>query len=138
MRRLVMNQRSVLLDMAIAFVGMAFALHASATAVRADPSDMRIALFPSDRYTVPDADQLTGLRVALAKPDYSIYVSDCEDLNLINQLDGFSVQPRIVIPFTDPIDLSTVTRQTVFLVEAESSRARPPHPIALNQVQWDP
>src|SRR5436309_6992698 len=131
-----MDRRTILLGMAVALVGMTLALHSRAAAVRADPSDIRAALFPSDRYTVPDADQLTGLRVALPKPDCSVYVSDCEDLDLINQLDGFSVQPRVVIPFTDPIDLSTVTRQTVFLVAVESSGTRPPRPIALNQVQW--
>jgi len=124
--------------MAIAVVGTTLALHSYATTVRTNPSNIRDGLFPSDRYTVPDADQLTGLRVALPKPDCSVYVSDCEDLDLINQLDGFSVQPRIVIPFTDPIDLSKVTRQTVFLVEAESSGTHSRHPIALNQLQWDP
>ena len=83
-----------------ALVWLAFASLANATTVRADPSDMRNALFPSDRYTVPDAEQLTGLRVAMPKPDCSVYVSDCEDLEVINQLDGFNVQPRIVIPFS--------------------------------------
>jgi len=114
-----------------ALVWLAFASLANATTVRADPSDMRNALFPSDRYTVPDAEQLTGLRVAMPKPDCSVYVSDCEDLEVINQLDGFNVQPRIVIPFSGPIDLTTVSRDTVYLLDAESSRR-----IALNQLQW--
>jgi hypothetical protein len=89
--------------MALALVAMSCALHSNATAVRSDHSDTRNALFPSDHYTVPDADQLTGLRVALPKPDCSVYVSDCEDIDVINQLDGFNVRPRIAIPFTDAI-----------------------------------
>jgi hypothetical protein len=123
--------------MALELVAMSCALQSNATAVRSDRSDTRNALFPSDHYTVPDADQLTGLRVALPKPDCSVYVSDCDDIDVINQLDGFNVQPRIAIPFTDAIDLSTVTSRSVFLVEAQSSRTRLPHRIALNQVQWD-
>jgi hypothetical protein len=121
---------------AIALGVLMFASLASATSVRTDPLDMLNALFPSNRYTVPDGEQLTGLRVALPKPDCSIFVSDCEDLDVINQLDGFNVQPRIVIPFTDAIDLSTVTPRSVFLIEADRSRSSPRR-IALNQLQWD-
>jgi hypothetical protein len=80
---------------------------------------------------VPDLNQLTGRRVALPKPDCSVYVSDCEDVDVINQLDGFNVQPRIVIPFSGAIDLSSVSRQSVYLLEVGSSRR-----IALNQLQW--
>lgn len=133
-----MSRRRFLCRIALAFVGTAFALHSSATTVRSDASEIRTASFPSDRYSVPDPDQLTGLRVELPKPDCSVHLSDCEDLDLINLLDGFSVQLRIVIPFTGPIDLSTVTAQTVFLVSAKSSRTSPPRHIALNQLQWDP
>jgi hypothetical protein len=69
--------------------------------------------------------------VALPKPDCSVYVSDCEDVDVINQLDGFNVQPRIVIPFSGAIDLASVSGQSVYLLEVGSSRR-----IALNQLQW--
>lgn len=48
--------------------------------------------FPSDVFTVPDANQNTGRRVNLPYPDCSVQVSDCHDLNVINTLDGFGLQ----------------------------------------------
>src|SRR5260221_1247362 len=114
-----------------ALIALAFVSLAHATAVRTDDSDLQFALFPSDRYTVPDPNQITGLRVALPKPDCSVHKSDCEDVDVVNQLDGFNVEPRIVIPFSGAIDLATVSAQTVYLREVGSSR-----PIALNQLQW--
>jgi hypothetical protein len=55
---------------AIARVGLAFASLAQATTVLDDPSDIRQALFPSDRYTALDPNQLTGLRVRLTKVSF--------------------------------------------------------------------
>jgi hypothetical protein len=112
-------------------IGLVFVSLAHSTAVRTDDSEQQFALFPSDRYTVPDQNQVTGLRVALRKPDCSVHVSDCEDVDVVNQLDGFNVQPRIVIPFSGAIDLATVDRQSVYLLEVGSSKR-----IALNQLQW--
>jgi hypothetical protein len=112
-------------------IGLAFVSLAQSTTVRTDGSDLQFALFPSDRHTVPDPNQLTGMRVALPKPDCSVQASDCEDVDVVNQLDGFNVQPRIVIPFSGAIDLATVSRQSVLLLEVGSSRR-----IALNQLQW--
>lgn len=112
-------------------IGLAFVSLAHSTTVRTDDSDLQFALFPSDRYAVPDPNQLTGVRVALPKPDCSVRVSDCQDVDVVNQLDGFNVQPRIVIPFSGAIDLATVSRQSVYLLEVDSSRR-----IALNQLQW--
>src|SRR5262245_60623300 len=74
------------------------------------------APFPSDRYTEPDTSQNTGLRIRLPKPDCTVRVSDCEDIDLLNTLDGFSVLPRLTIPFSEPIDVDSVTRGSVFLV----------------------
>ena len=46
--------------------------------------------FPSDRFTVADPTQMTGLRVTLPKPDCLERASDCEDIDVINTLDGFN------------------------------------------------
>ena len=43
--------------------------------------------------------------------------SDCADLRVINQLDGFSAQPRITIPRTGDIDLRSANSQTVHPVK---------------------
>ena len=58
-----------------------------------------IGPFPSDQFTVPDTNQLTGRRVALQKPDCARQPSDCDDIEILNTLDGFSMQPRIGIAF---------------------------------------
>ncbi|HZE24712.1 MAG TPA: hypothetical protein VE054_11995, partial [Blattabacteriaceae bacterium] len=72
--------------------------------------------FPSDRFTAFDAQQLTGLRVNVPLPNCATNPSDCADLTLVNQLDGFNLQPRLSIAFDGTIDPSTVNSNTVFLV----------------------
>jgi Bacterial Ig-like domain len=88
--------------------------------------------FPSNLYTVPDASQITGLRVDLPKPDCSTNPSDCADVAVLDALDGFNIQPRISIPFSGPIDLSTVSSSTVFLVRPGD------HVVGVNQIEWEP
>src|SRR4029077_20473760 len=73
--------------------------------------------FPSDRFTVFDSQQLTGLRVNMPLPNCASNPSDCADLALVNQLDGFNLQPRLSIPFDGAIDVSTVSSKTVFLIK---------------------
>jgi dienelactone hydrolase len=94
-----------------------------------------IAIFPSDRHTVADPAQLTGRRVSLAMPSCPTDPSGCDDVMLLNQLDGFSVNPRIAITFDGAIKIETVTRETAFLVVLgpEGTAA----PIALGQLVWD-
>ncbi len=101
--------------------------------------------FPSDRFTAFDSQQLTGLRVNVPLPNCATNPSDCADLTLLNQLDGFNLQPRLSIPFDGAIDVSTVNSQTVFLlqlpgrglVEADGD-IHNPHVIGINQIVWDP
>jgi hypothetical protein len=96
--------------------------------------------FPSNRFTVTDPNQNTGLRVSLPKPDCTARPSDCEDLEVINTLDGFNLQPHLSIPFDGPIDVATVTRRTVFLVNLGSTTppgARGSRVVGVAQVVWD-
>jgi len=92
--------------------------------------------FPSDRFTVRDHDQKTGVRVSLPKPICSARPSDCADIDVINTLDGFNLQPRLSIPFSGPIDVSTVSSRTVFLVRL--GRGHDGDPVGINQIVWDP
>src|SRR5262245_57797215 len=97
--------------------------------------------FPSDRFTVLDLTQNTLRRVNLPKPPCAQRPSDCADIDVINTLDGFNLQPRLAISFDGPIDVSTVTSQTVFLVRLGSTRPGGPplgHIVGINQVVWDP
>lgn len=106
--------------------------------------------FPSDRFTILDPGQNTGLRVAVPLPDCTTNPSDCADITLLNQLDGFNAQPRLSIPFDGAIDPSTVNSNTIFLVQLPAGFAFgqeledgifhgfKPNIIGINQVVWDP
>ena len=107
------------------------------------------APFPSDVFTVADHTHNTGRRVNLPYPDCTVHVSDCEDLDVINALDGFGLQTRISIPFDGPIDANTATKETVFLIRLGSTLRREHDHysdddidnlvsvIGINQVVWD-
>jgi hypothetical protein len=99
------------------------------------------APFPSDHFTVPDGTQNTGRRVNLPLPNCATHPSDCNDIAVINELDGFNNQTRLSIPFSGPIDPATVTSDTVFLISLGSTLAggAPGGKIVgINQVVWDP
>ena len=78
---------------------------------------------PTDATTVSDPDQITGRRVNLALPDCSTRTSDCDEIRLINRLDGFDVDPRITIRFNSSIDLAKVNRDTVYLHQTGDTSA---------------
>src|SRR5215813_10505981 len=107
-----MRRHVVLVLLAAICLGFAAALPAAraqeGVEVRFDFSDPQGGPFPTDRFTVPDASQLTGLRVDLPTPDCSLRPSDCADIDVLNRLDGFNLQPRLSIPFTGPIDPASV------------------------------
>jgi hypothetical protein len=88
--------------------------------------------FPTNLDTVRDPSQVTGLRVDLAKPSCASRPSDCADIDVLNQLDGFNIQPRISVPFSGPIDVSSVSSSSIFLVGPAGSL------VGINQVVWEP
>jgi Bacterial virulence factor lipase N-terminal len=116
--------------------------------------------FPTDFFTVADAAQNTCERVNLPKPaDCVANASDCVEIDLLNQLDGFNVEPRLSIPFHGAIDPNSVDSSTVFLVnlgdalvggapscaapafaddEEEGLPARAVFIAGIEQVIWDP
>ncbi|MGI8998062.1 MAG: Ig-like domain-containing protein [Pyrinomonadaceae bacterium] len=97
--------------------------------------------FPTDRFTVADRSHNTGRRVNLPYPDCAVRGSDCEDLDVINTLDGFGLQTRISIPFDGQIDPATVTDETVFVISLSSTLpgGEPGgQVIGINQIVWDP
>ena len=98
--------------------------------------------FPSDVFTVADASQNTGRRVNLPTPqDCVTHASDCEDVALLNQLDGFNMQARISIPFDGDIDPVTVSSKSIFLVKlrnALSGRTSDNSIVGINFIVWDP
>jgi hypothetical protein len=96
--------------------------------------------FPSDRFTVADASQLTNRRVNLPLPDRAARPSDYDDITVINTLDGFNLQPRLSIPFSGPIDVTSVSRSSVFLIKLGDQTAPEEgggQVVGINQIVWD-
>ena len=113
---------------------------AAGVAVKIDRSSPDKGPFPSDRFTQLDFSQKTFLRVHLPKPDCNARPSDCADIDVLNTLDGFNVQPRITVPFTGAIDVNTVNSETVFLINLGDARSGDGfgQRVGINQVSWDP
>jgi hypothetical protein len=115
--------------------------------VRSDPvhalfdlSSPTTAPFPSNWFTVADEAQNTGRRVNLPLPDPATHRSDYEDTQVLNTLDGFNLQPRLSIPFDGPIDVSTVSSKTVFLVSLGDTLPGGDNGgqvVGINQIVWD-
>lgn len=115
---------------------------AAGTQVQAlfDLSNVNGAPFPSNRYSQLDLKQITGLRVDLPKPDCAIRPSDCQDVDVINTLDGFNLQPRLAIPFSGPIDVASVNSSNVFLVSIDDRNrlfGGFGDVVGINQIVWD-
>ncbi|HEV8588220.1 MAG TPA: hypothetical protein VGQ72_05060 [Pyrinomonadaceae bacterium] len=108
---------------------------ASGVHARFDWQTTNGAPFPSNVFTVADADQLTSLRVNLPRPDCSVQPSDCSDLDIINDLDGFNLLARLTIPFDAAIDLTSVTGGAIFIVKLDDGER---HRIGINRIVWDP
>src|ERR1700730_12919069 len=116
------------------------AVSAAGVEVLFDPHDRTKALFPSNLFTVVDFSQNTFRRVNLDKPDCTVNILRCQDIDVLNTLDGFNIQPRLSIPFSGPIDVSTVNSESVFLVSLGSTTGRRSvgDKVGINQIVWDP
>ena len=88
--------------------------------------------FPTNLYTTPTPRRsqvcASTCRSRTARPRRR----DCADIAVLDTLDGFNIQPRISIPFSGPIDLSTVTSSNIFLVGPGG------HVVGINQAVWEP
>jgi hypothetical protein len=118
-------------------------LFGAGTTVRFDLSSPDTAPFPSDGFTIADSDQKTGRRVNLPFPDCLKQPSSCNELNLVNQLDGFSLTARLSARFSAAVDAATLS-DGVFLVALENLTSdepgihRPGDVVKVNQVEYDP
>jgi hypothetical protein len=133
-------RRAALLLFLSALLSPAVALAAGVQALF-ELGNPRRSPFPSDRLTVPDRSQNTGRRLNLPKPSCTARPSDCQDIDVLNTLDGFNIQLRLSVPFSGPIDVSTVNSRTVFLISLGSTVAGgrfPGHLVGINQIVWDP
>lgn len=71
-----------------------------------------VSLFPTNALTVRDRSQLTGRRVALPLPNCTARPTDCQDVRLLDQLDGFDLDPRLALRFSGPVDPAAVAAAT--------------------------
>ncbi|TMM01135.1 MAG: hypothetical protein E6G10_14055 [Actinobacteria bacterium] len=103
-------------------------------------------IFPDNAFTKADRSQVTGRRVnfrqgvdyplvdgvvkkACTDADYSI----CDAFAELNKLDGFDLQPRVVVPFTGAIKLDSVNDSDFFITTDSGSFAS-----GLRQLTFDP
>ena len=125
--------------MKLAFFLLAAPAAFATTTVVFDPS----SIFPTDALTVPDRTQKTGLRLNLPAPSCTAQPTACQEIALVNQLDGFSLRARAAIRFSGPIDPSTL-RNAIFFVALdnlttdETGIHTSGQSIAVNQVTIDP
>jgi hypothetical protein len=105
----------------------------AADRVRVLTGDTReTSVFPSDRFTVADPAQATGLRVDLPVPTCTEATrSICDAVDILNTADGFDLQPRFFVPFSGDIDVATVTPETVY-VQGPGAR------VGLQELTFDP
>ncbi|MGL4575630.1 MAG: Ig-like domain-containing protein [Burkholderiaceae bacterium] len=132
-------RRALAAACAMPLLSVSSAALAAGVSVKFDLSSPDTAPFPSDRFTKPDWGNNTFKRVNLPKPDCAVQPSDCADIDVINQLDGFSTQPRITVPFTGDIDVSTVNSDTVYLLNLGNTLTGRGfgQRVGINQVLWD-
>jgi pimeloyl-ACP methyl ester carboxylesterase len=83
-------------------------LSASGVTVNWNPADPTVGPYPSDALTTPDSTQKNGIRVNLPMPDCTAGPTDCQDVQMLNQLDGFQTAPRIAVTFSGPVDTDTI------------------------------
>jgi hypothetical protein len=124
------SHRAPALAGAVAMCAMLTGFSGSAAAtvavVRGNGYGSRI--FPDNAFTVADRSQVTGRRInfrqgidypkvggvvqpSCTSADYSI----CDAFAELNKLDGFDLQPRVLVPFTGPIDLGSVSASNFFI-----------------------
>ncbi|MEZ5352710.1 MAG: alpha/beta fold hydrolase [Bryobacteraceae bacterium] len=127
---------------ALAAVLLTITLQA-AVRVEFDPRLPTVGPFPTDFLTTPDETRSTGLRVAMPLPDCAALPSDCAEIALINQLDGFNVNARLTVKFSGPVDPDTL-RDGIFFVWLDATHTRrfliePPGAVTpVNEVVYDP
>lgn len=106
--------RELFLSLAAA-VFAAGAMNAAGVRALFNPASPDVGPFPTDALTIADSAQKTGLRVNLPKPNCDAEPSTCQEIEAVNQLDGFSIEPRLRVRFSGPINPDTL-REGIFLV----------------------
>ncbi len=111
------------------------ALWAGQTTVVFQPGAVTGGPFPSNALTVADNSTRTGLRVNLpSAADFCTgdsHAGVCSNTALLNQLDGFSVNPRVMVCFSDDVNTATL-RDGIKLISVNA----PQNVLSLNQLLY--
>jgi hypothetical protein len=118
-------------------------LMSAGVVVQFDPSKPEVGPFPTDYLTVPDSAQKTGVRVNMPLPDCSVEVTECMNLTLLNNFDGFDLSPRFRVRFSAPVDTGTLVNGIFFvamenLTNEETGINQPGQVITTNRLFYDP
>jgi hypothetical protein len=111
-------------------------LLAANTSVLFQPGNPLIGPFPTNSLTSENPLQQTGLQVNLPPPPGCNGPSSstaCVNALLENQLDGFSLNPRITVCFSGPVN--TTTLQGAIAISAVGSESPA---IGIDQILFDP
>ncbi|HEY3453425.1 MAG TPA: Ig-like domain-containing protein [Bryobacteraceae bacterium] len=120
------------------FLASSFSLSvlAGQTTALYEPASLVVGPFPSNVTTVADPAQSTGLRVNLPSSndacDPSVSPSVCSNSTLLNQLDGFSVNPRLMVCFSAAVDPATL-HDGIHIISVGNGSL-----VAINQIVFDP
>ena len=115
---------------------LASCVWAGPTTALYNPELPTVGPFPANALTVSDATQKTGIRINLPSSfetcDISSSPSVCSNTALLNQLDGFSVNSRLMACFSGPVNTNTLTNGIQILPVGGGSA------VSVNQVIFDP
>ena len=118
------------------FAFLSLPVWCSNTTVLFQPSSPSVGPFPTNALTIAAANQNTGLEVNLPFPagcTPTSTSSNCVNVELLNQLDGFSVNPRITVCFSGPVNVSSLAAGISFVPVSQFGL-----PVGINQIIFDP
>ena len=129
---------SLLIAAVIGLSAMATGAQAAANVHVLTGTTYHTMIFPSNALTTPDAAQLTGLRVnfrqgvdypACDNTNYSV----CDTFAELNTMDGFDINPRVVVPLDGAIKLTSVDDGNFYITDAGGT-----YISAMRQLTFDP
>src|SRR5262249_54238234 len=77
---------------------------------------------------------LTGRRIHLPLVNCREAPSTCDEIKLLNTLDGWSVNPRMTLAFTGRIALDSIERRSAFVLPLGDDKS---DPMSLVRLVWD-
>ena len=118
-------------------------LQAAGVVVNFDPANPAVGPFPTDNLTTPDPAQKTGLRINIPMPDCDSRPSECLEATALNELDGFHLQPRLSVSFSDAVNPATLKSGILIvwldnLTTDEAGQGEMGKVTAVNQMVYDP